>query len=73
MIPLPKQRALMSRPFTIKYVDFAGSIQIQSGICRDTTIKAWIAVFGCFDVRAKGKRYMAEEGIKYHFIHHRRT
>jgi len=52
MAPLPKQRVQMSRPFTITGVDFAGPLQIQSGIRRVTTKKAWIAVFVCFATRA---------------------
>ncbi|CAI6377504.1 unnamed protein product [Macrosiphum euphorbiae] len=52
MAPLPKQRVQMSRPFTVTGVDFAGPLQIQSGIRRVTTKKAWIAVFVCFSTRA---------------------
>jgi len=52
MAPLPKQRVQMSHPFTITGVDFAGPLQIQSGIRRVTTKKAWIAVFVCFATRA---------------------
>lgn len=53
MDPLPKQRVQMSRPFTITGVDFAGPLQIQSGIRHVTTKKAWIlAVFVCFATRA---------------------
>jgi len=42
----------MSRPFTITGVDFARPLQIQSGIRRVTTKKAWIVVFVCFATRA---------------------
>ncbi|XP_060860198.1 uncharacterized protein LOC132937394 [Metopolophium dirhodum] len=52
MAHLPKQRVQMSRPFTTTGVDFAGPLQIQSGICRITTKKAWIAVFVCFVTKA---------------------
>jgi len=52
MDPLPKQRVKMSWPFTITGVDFAGPLQIQSGIRRVTTKKAWIVVFVCFATRA---------------------
>lgn len=52
MAPLPKQRVIPSRPFSVCGVDFAGPLTIRSGVRRVTGTKAWIAVFICFATRA---------------------
>jgi len=52
MVLLPNKRVQMSRPSTINGVDFAVPLQIQNGIRRVTTKKAWIEVFVCFATRA---------------------
>jgi len=44
MIPLLQERVLMFRQFTLKYEDFAESLQILSGLLV-TSIKVWIVVF----------------------------
>jgi len=49
---LPKDRAQMSRPFSMTGVDFAGPFIVRSGIRRVTGKKAWICVFICFATRA---------------------
>jgi len=52
MATLPSPRVHPSRPFSTTGVDFAGPLNIRSGIRRVTSIKTWIAVFVCLATRA---------------------
>ncbi|XP_025201851.1 uncharacterized protein LOC112599258 [Melanaphis sacchari] len=49
---LPSPRVHPSRPFSTTGVDFAGPLNLRSGIRRVTSIKTWIAVFVCLATRA---------------------
>ncbi|XP_050064280.1 uncharacterized protein LOC126553152 [Aphis gossypii] len=49
---LPSPRVRPSRPFSTTGVDFAGPLNLRSGIRRVTSIKMWIAVFVCLATRA---------------------
>lgn len=52
MATLPSTRVRPARPFATTGVDFAGPLDVRSGIRRVTSIKTWIAVFVCLATRA---------------------
>ncbi|XP_055716675.1 uncharacterized protein LOC129810293 [Phlebotomus papatasi] len=49
---LPEHRVTHVRPFMAVGLDFAGPLLIRKGIRRDSTDKAYVAVFVCLSVRA---------------------
>ena len=49
---LPKQRVTPSKPFSITGVDFAGPIQVRTGLRKIVLVKAYIAVFVCMATKA---------------------
>ncbi|XP_008189613.1 uncharacterized protein LOC103311697, partial [Acyrthosiphon pisum] len=51
MATLPSTSVRPARPFATTGVDFAGPLDVRSGIRRVTSIKTWIAVFLCLATR----------------------
>lgn len=47
---LPRQRVTQSKPFSIAGVDFAGPIQVKTGLRK--IVLAYIAVFVCMPTKA---------------------
>jgi transposase InsO family protein len=49
---LPKQRVTPSKPFSFTGVDFAGPMQVKTGLRKIVLVKAYIAVFVCMATKA---------------------
>ncbi|XP_055584842.1 uncharacterized protein LOC129737707 [Uranotaenia lowii] len=49
---LPKQRVVLSSPFNITGVDYAGPIQVKQGKYRPKVVKAYVSVFVCMATKA---------------------
>lgn len=53
MVPLPVERCILTPPFHVTGIDFAGPFELRSSNLRKcSTTKAYVSVFVCFTTKA---------------------